>query len=49
MRRAFMPFIALATAFIGIGISGQRVFLYLGIALLLIALYRYLRRDDDSC
>jgi len=46
MRRAFMPFIALATAFIGIGISGQRVFLYIGIALLVFALYRYFRRDE---
>jgi hypothetical protein len=46
MRRAFLPLVALATAFIGIGISGQRVLLYVGIALLLLALCSLLRRDE---
>ena len=38
-----MAFFALAIAFIGIGISGQRMFLYIGIAFLVIAVLRLMR------
>ena len=43
MRTASMAFFALAIAFIGIGISGQRTFLYVGIAFLVIAVLRLIR------
>ena len=36
MSKRGIPFIALGTAFLGIGIAGQRTFLYIGIAFLLI-------------
>jgi hypothetical protein len=38
MSKRGIPFIALGTAFLGIGIAGQRTFLYVGIAFLLIGL-----------
>jgi hypothetical protein len=38
-----MAFFALAIAFIGIGISGQRTFLYVGTAFLVIAVLRLVR------
>ncbi len=44
MRTAYMAFFALAIAFIGIGISGQRTFLYVGIVFLVVAVLR-LRRS----
>ncbi len=43
MRTASMAFFAVAIAFIGIGISGQRTFLYVGIAFLVIAVLRLIR------
>lgn len=38
MSKRAIPFITLGTAFLGIGLAGQRVFLYAGIAFLLIGL-----------
>lgn len=38
MSKSGIPFIALGTAFLGIGIVGQRTFLYVGIAFLIIGL-----------
>ncbi|HZH91218.1 MAG TPA: hypothetical protein VEX70_11445 [Pyrinomonadaceae bacterium] len=38
MSKRGLPFIALGTAFLGIGIAGQRTFLYVGIAFLLVGL-----------
>ena len=36
--RAMFPFLGLAIAFIGLGVATNRVFLYVGIAFLIIAL-----------
>jgi hypothetical protein len=36
MSKRGIPFIALGTAFLGIGFVGQRTFLYVGIAFLLV-------------
>jgi hypothetical protein len=38
MSKRGIPFIALGTAFLGIGITSQRTFLYVGIAFLVIGL-----------
>ncbi len=38
MRYRFAPFMTLAIAFIVIGISGQRTFIYVGIAFLVLAI-----------
>ncbi len=38
MSKRGIPFIALGTAFLGIGIAGQRTFLYVGIVFLLIGI-----------
>ena len=38
MSKRGIPFIALGTAFLGIGIAGQRNFIYVGIAFLIIGL-----------
>ncbi|HZG54537.1 MAG TPA: hypothetical protein VEZ40_20715 [Pyrinomonadaceae bacterium] len=38
MSKRGIPFIALGTAFLGIGMTGQRTFLYVGIAFLIIGL-----------
>ncbi|MCM3903634.1 MAG: hypothetical protein ND866_18180 [Pyrinomonadaceae bacterium] len=38
MRYAPFPFFALAIAFIAIGASGQRTFIYVGIVFLILAL-----------
>ena len=43
MRTASMAFFALAIAFIGIGITDQRTFLYVGIAFLVISVFRFIR------
>jgi hypothetical protein len=43
MRTASMIFFGIAIAFIGIGITGQRTFLYIGIAFLVLAVVRLLR------
>ena len=44
MRYSFAPFLALAIAFIALGISGQRVFIYIGVVFLVIALAMFRRR-----
>jgi hypothetical protein len=38
MSKRGIPFIALGTAFLGIGIASQRTFLYVGIAFLIIGI-----------
>lgn len=38
MRYSFAPFLALAIAFIAIGVTGQRTFIYIGIVFLILAL-----------
>jgi hypothetical protein len=43
MRTLSMAFFAIAIAFIGIGITGQRTFLYVGITFLVLAVVRLLR------
>lgn len=43
MRIASMLFFSLAIAFIGIGITGQRTCLYIGIAFLVLAVLRLVR------
>lgn len=44
MPKSSIAFLALAIAFIAIGISGQRPFIYVGIVFLVIALLRWRRR-----
>lgn len=48
MRYAPFPFFALAIAFIAIGATGQRTFIYVGIAFLVLALVmmRKLRKPN---
>lgn len=43
MRRDAMVFLVLAIAFIAIGISGSRTFLFVGAAFLVVALLRWRR------
>jgi len=43
MRQAAMVFLILAIAFIAIGISGRRTFLFIGIAFLVVAFIRWRR------
>ena len=43
MHRAAMVFFILAIAFIAIGASGRRTFLFVGIAFLVVALLRWRR------
>jgi hypothetical protein len=43
MRKLYLGLFAIGVAFIGIGISGQRTFLYVGLLFLLMALFRFLR------
>jgi len=38
MSKRGIPFIALGTAFLGIGIAGQRTLLYVGIVFLIIGI-----------
>ncbi len=38
MSKRGIPFIALGTAFLGIGIAGQRTFLYVGVVFMLIGM-----------
>jgi hypothetical protein len=45
LSRRAIPFIALGTAFLGIGIVGQRVFLYLGIVFLALGIGIVLKRS----
>ena len=44
MPNSSIAFFAIAIAFIAIGISGQRAFIYVGIVFLVIALLRWRRR-----
>jgi hypothetical protein len=44
MRKIAYVFLVLAIAFIVIGITGQRTFIYVGIAFLVVALLRMLPR-----
>ena len=46
MRRIWLVFFALAIAFITIGLSGQRTFLYVGLAFMVIAILRLARRGS---
>jgi hypothetical protein len=43
MRHVHYAFFAMAIAFLAIGLSGQRTFIYVGIAFMFIALARLLR------
>jgi hypothetical protein len=44
MRNIALVFLVLAIAFIAIGISGQRTFLFVGLAFLAVAMLRFLPR-----
>ncbi|MDQ5844518.1 MAG: hypothetical protein M3539_04410 [Acidobacteriota bacterium] len=44
MRNVAMVFLVLGVAFIALGLSGQRTFIYVGIAFLAVALLRFLPR-----
>jgi hypothetical protein len=44
MRNVPYIFLVLAIAFIAVGISGQRSFLFLGLAFLVVAMLRFLPR-----
>lgn len=44
MRNLAIVFMVLAIAFIAIGLSGQRTFIYVGIAFLVVAILRWLPR-----
>jgi hypothetical protein len=44
MRNAAVVFLILAIAFITIGLSGRRTFLFVGVAFLVVALLRWARR-----
>ena len=43
MRNAAMVFLVLAIAFIALGLSGRRTFLFVGMAFLVVALLRWRR------
>ena len=45
LSRSAIPFIALGTAFIGVGVTGRRVFLYLGIVFLALGLAVVFKRS----
>ncbi len=38
MSKRGIPFIAIGTAFLGIGITGQRAFIYVGIVFLILSI-----------
>ena len=44
MRYSFAPFLALAIAFIAIGVTGQRTFIYIGIVFLILPLVMLRKR-----
>jgi hypothetical protein len=44
MRNFAYVFLVLAIAFIAIGISGQRTFIFVGLAFLVVAMLRFLPR-----
>lgn len=41
MRYSFAPFLALAIAFIVIGVSGQRTFLYIGLVFMVLGIVMF--------
>lgn len=43
MRNVAMVFLTLAIAFIAIGLSGRRTFIFVGVAFLVVALLRWRR------
>ena len=45
LARSSIPFIALGTAFIGLGLTGRRIFLYLGIAFLALGIGVVVKRS----
>lgn len=45
LARSSIPFIALGTAFIGVGMTGQRVFLYVGIVFLALGIAVVVKRS----
>lgn len=45
LSRSAIPFIALGTAFIGIGIAGQRTFLYVGLVFLALGIAIVFKRS----
>jgi hypothetical protein len=45
MRNLAVVFLVLAVAFIAIGLSGQRTFIYVGITFLAVAIMRWLPRQ----
>ena len=47
MRYRFAPFLALAIAFIAIGVTGQRTFVYIGIVFLILALVMLRKRRNQ--
>ena len=47
MRYSFAPFLALAIAFIAIGVTGQRTFVYIGIVFLILALVMLRKRRNQ--
>jgi len=44
MRRSYLAFFSMGVAFIGIGLSTQRSFLYIGLVFLIISLAVFLRK-----
>ena len=46
MRNLPIVFLVLAIAFIAIGLSGQRVFIFVGFAFLAVAILRWLPRRN---
>ena len=48
LSRRAIPFIALGTAFLGIGVVGQRVFLYLGIVFLALGIAVVVKRTRGA-
>ena len=46
MRNAYLALFAIGIAFVTIGFSGQRTFIYIGLAFLLIAVIRLVRRTS---
>jgi hypothetical protein len=44
MRNISLVFLVLAIAFIALGVSGQRTFLFVGLAFLVVAVLRFLPR-----
>lgn len=45
LSRRAIPFIALGTAFLGIGVAGQRVFIYVGLVFLALGIAVVVKRS----